>query len=244
MGKPIGPAVPRSAAVIVELRNRIFAGEYSAGFHLQEIPLARILGVSRTPIREALATLAKEGLLEPGPKRGYKVRTFTIQEVVSAYLVRATLEGLAVRLLAERGVDSETTSRLQACLVEGDDMLAKGLSQGDQPAWLEMNNTLHTTIVQATGNAMLADFVEQSHRVPLASSRHVHWYRFDEQNFALARRAHEAHHDIVDAILKRESARGEALMREHIHFSQRLIEQHFSERAIGFDVRYNEIGMA
>ena len=237
MATPIAPAVPRSAAVIIELRNRIFTGEYSAGFHLQEIPLAEALGVSRTPIREALATLAKEGLLEPGPKRGYKVRTFTIQEVVSAYLVRATLEGLAVRLLAERGADPETMSKLDACLREGDAMLAKGLGHADQPAWLEMNNIFHTTIVRATGNSMLADFVEQSHRVPLASSRHVHWYRFDEQNFALARRAHEAHHDIVDAIRKRESARGEALMREHIYFSQRLIEQHFSERSIGFDVR-------
>jgi GntR family transcriptional regulator of vanillate catabolism len=229
------PMVSRSEAVIIELRNKILAGEFSAGFHLQEVALAEALGVSRTPIREALATLAKEGLLAPGPKRGYKVRTFTIDEVVSAYEVRATLEGLAVRLLAERGVGRDVEAELRSCLELGDRMLARRLSESDQAAWLEMNNTFHTTIVRATGNAMLADFVNQSHQVPLASSRHVHWYRFDEENFSLARRAHEAHHDIVEAIAQRASARGEALMREHIYFSQRLIQQHFQERLVGFD---------
>ena len=230
------PVVTRSEAVIIEVRNRILSGELGAGLHLQEIPLANELGVSRTPIREALATLAKEGLLEPGPKRGYKVRTFTLDEVVAAYEVRATLEGLAVRLVAERGIGHGQRARLEDCLSAGDRMLANKLSESDQPAWLEMNNAFHTTLVVAADNAMLADFVEQSHRVPLASSRHVHWYRFDEENFALARRAHEAHHDIVEAILRRASTRAEALMREHIYFSQRLIQQHFSRRALGFDV--------
>jgi hypothetical protein len=56
-----------------------------------------------------------------------------------------------------------------------------------------MNNTSHTT---ATQNEMLLSFVVRSHRVPLAGSRHVHWYQFGQGNFAIARRAHEAHHEI------------------------------------------------
>ena len=87
----------RSESVVVELRDMIMRGEFVAGFHLQEVPLAERMGVSRTPIREALNMLAKEGLLEPGPKRGYKIRTFTIGEIVEAYEVRATLEGMACR---------------------------------------------------------------------------------------------------------------------------------------------------
>jgi GntR family transcriptional regulator, vanillate catabolism transcriptional regulator len=229
--------VQRSETVVVDLRDRILRGEFPAGFHLQEIPLADMLGVSRTPIREALTTLSHEGLLEPGPKRGFKVRTFTLQEVIDAYEVRANLEGLAARLLAERKLSSDISDRLERCLDVGDRMLAKGLGHRDQVAWLEMNNTFHTTLVTATNNRMLVRFVEQSHRVPLASSRHVHWYKFDVENFELAKRAHQAHHEVYEAISKGQAVRAEALMREHIYFSQRLITEHVRERLVGFDTR-------
>jgi GntR family transcriptional regulator of vanillate catabolism len=84
---------------------------------------------------------------------------------------------------------------------------------------------------------MLVGFVEQSQRVPLASARHVHWYRFDEENFELAKRAHQAHHEICDALFKGQAVRAEALMREHIYFSQRLIAEHVRERLVGFDTQ-------
>ncbi|MGD9922885.1 MAG: GntR family transcriptional regulator [Pseudorhodoplanes sp.] len=228
-------AVSRSEAVVVEIRNRILNGAFEPGFHLQEIPLAKALGVSRTPIREALGILSKEGLLEPGPKRGYKIRTFTLKEVMDAYDVRADLEGLAARILAERGLTSDEATSIEDCLKLGDDLLKKGLNERDQPAWLEMNNTFHTILVRATDNAMLVNFVEQSHRVPLASSRHVHWYSLDKSTFTIARRAHDAHHDIYRAIRSRQSVSAEALMREHIYFSKRLISEHVGEAFLGFD---------
>jgi GntR family transcriptional regulator, vanillate catabolism transcriptional regulator len=229
------PAPSRSQSVLIELRNRILAGGFPAGLHLQEIPLAQSLGVSRTPIREALTTLAHEGLLAPGPKRGYKIRTFTIDEVVDAYEVRANLEGLAARLLAERGVPAEAAAVFERCLELGDRLLRKGLTARDQIQWLEMNNTIHTTLVKATGNTMLENFVEQSHRVPLASSRHVHWYNFDEDNFESARQAHRAHHEVYEAIFAKQSGRAEALMREHVYFSRRMMLQHVRETLVGFD---------
>jgi GntR family transcriptional regulator of vanillate catabolism len=231
------PVVSRSEEVVIELRNKILRGDFPAGFHLQEIPLANALGVSRTPIREALTTLAHEGLLAPGPKRGFKIRTFTLDEVIDAYEVRANLEGLAARLLAERGLTPDVADRLHQCLLSGDRLLKNGLSQRDQMPWLEMNNAFHTTLVEATRNRMLVGFVEQSQRVPLASARHVHWYRFDEENFELAKRAHQAHHEICDALFKGQAVRAEALMREHIYFSQRLIAEHVRERLVGFDTQ-------
>jgi GntR family transcriptional regulator of vanillate catabolism len=228
--------------VVVRLRNRILAGEFPAGFHLQEVPLGEKMGVSRTPIREALAMLAKEGLLEPGPKRGYKIRTFSVDEILQAYDVRATLEGMACRLLAERGLPPDTVEKLQACLELGDRMLERGsFSEREQDPWLEMNNTFHTSLVHGSQNAMLVSFVEQSHRVPLSSARHVHWYKLDRNNFELAKRAHRDHHEIIEAILRRQSARAEARMREHIYFSQELVRQHFQDQKVGFDtvVRLN-----
>jgi GntR family transcriptional regulator of vanillate catabolism len=227
-------APSRGEAVVTALRDKILRGEFAPGFHLQEIPLAGMLGVSRTPIREALGILAQEGLLEVGPKRGYKVRTFTLKEVVDAYDIRANLEGLAARVLAERGLDAKVAQQLQACLDAGDRMLSKGLDERDQAAWLEMNNTFHTTLVTATQNEMLLSFVVLSHRVPLAGSRHVHWYQFDQENFAIARRAHEAHHEIYLAIRDRQAVSAESLMREHIYFSKRLIIEHVGDQTLGF----------
>ena len=226
----------RSESVVVELRDMIMRGEFAAGFHLQEVPLAERMGVSRTPIREALNMLAKEGLLEPGPKRGYKIRTFTIGEIVEAYEVRATLEGTACRLLAETGLPEDVVARLQDSLEFGDRLIGRGMfTSAEHDPWLEMNNTIHSLLVSATRNAMLAQCVEQTQRVPLASARHVHWYRFDKENYELARSAHRDHHGIVDAILRRQAGRAEARMREHIHFSQELVREHFKNQAVGFD---------
>jgi len=226
----------RSESVVVELRDMIMRGEFAAGFHLQEVPLAERMGVSRTPIREALNMLAKEGLLEPGPKRGYKIRTFTIAEIVEAYEVRATLEGMACRLLAETGLPEEVAAKLQDCLAFGDGLIGRGMfSPAEHDPWLEMNNTIHSLLVTASRNAMLVQCVEQTQRVPLASARHVHWYRFDKENYELARSAHRDHHAIVDAILHRQAGRAEARMREHIHFSQELVREHFKNQTVGFD---------
>lgn len=226
----------RSESVVVRLRNMILAGQFPAGFHLQEVPLAEQMGVSRTPIREAMTMLAKEGLLEPGPKRGYKIRTFSIADILEAYEVRGVLEGLVCRLLAERGLAESEIRKLRDCLDLGDQMLERGMfGDADQEPWLEMNNTFHSTLVSAAGNSMLRSFVEQSQRVPMSSARHVHWYKLDKKNFELARRAHQDHHEIVDAIVKRQSARAEARMREHIYFSQQLINEQFKHQDVGFD---------
>lgn len=223
--------ISRAEQVSIEIRDRILRGEFEPGFHLQEIPLAESLGVSRTPVHEALVTLAQEGLLEPGPKRGFKVRVFTADDIRNAYDVRAILEGLAARLVAERDLSNDVQKSLQHYLRMGDQMLLRGaFTRNDQDEWLEMNNGFHMTIVRAANNPMLASFVEAAHQVPLASARHVHWYRYDRDNFELAKRAHQAHHEIYDALSNREASSAEALMREHITFSRRLLVRHLSER--------------
>lgn len=224
----------RSESVLTRLREMILAGAFEGGFHLQEIPLAEQMGVSRTPIREALVTLAREGLLEPGPKRGYKIRMFELEDIVNAYEVRATLEGMACRVLAERGLSKSLQEALAACLDSGDEMLRQNGSsfQLDHVAWLDMNNTFHTLLVSGTGNRMLQGFAEQSQTVPLASARQVHWYRTKQENYGLATRAHQQHREIVDAILRRQAGRAEARMREHIYSSQELMREYF-KRNVG-----------
>jgi GntR family transcriptional regulator of vanillate catabolism len=229
-------AISRSEAVTVALRNMITRGEFAAGIHLQETPLALRMGVSRTPIREALATLAKEGLLEPGPRRGYKVRTFAITEVIDAYEMRATLEGAACRLLAEHGLPEKTIRELRDLLDCGDQLLERGrFTPVEHAPWAEMNTALHGLLVGATGNALLEGFVQQTFHVPLAGPRDVHWYRLDQENFAVVQQAHRDHHEIFDAIVKRQSGRAEARMREHIYLSRDLVRARFRQQTVGFD---------
>jgi GntR family transcriptional regulator of vanillate catabolism len=180
--------------------------------------------------------LSKEGLLEPGPKRGYKIRSFTIEEIVDAYEMRATLEGTACRLLAERGLSEEMVGRSRELLDFGDLMLERGnFTSVELQPWSEMNHEFHAMLIDAAANSMLKNFVEQTHQVPLSGPRHVHWYRFDSENFELARHAHRDHHEVFNAIVRRQGSRAEARMREHIYFSLDLVRQHFRNQTVGFD---------
>jgi len=105
------------------LRELILTGELAAGARIAELALVELLGVSRTPIRAALMRLEQEGLLEGLPSGGYAVRTFSEREVADAIELRGTLEGLAARLAAERGVPARALAQARACLDEIDRVL-------------------------------------------------------------------------------------------------------------------------
>lgn len=195
-----------------DLRDRILCGRIAPGTHLQEIPLAQELGVSRTPVRAALATLASEGLLEYAPKRGYTVRGFSLAEVAAAHEVRANLEGMACRYAAERGLSAADCREMERILAIGDAIIARGrLREEDREAWTEMNDLFHSRIIELAENRLLADLVDRTCRVPLASSRVIHWYDFDA-----LRGSHQLHHRIYRYIRERRVVNAEALMREHI----------------------------
>jgi GntR family transcriptional regulator of vanillate catabolism len=210
-----------------DIRDRILRGGFAAGTHLQEIPLAEALGVSRTPVRAALATLASEGLLDYAPKRGYTVRQFTIDEVAAAHEVRANLEGMACRFAAERGLDDEAARELERILAIGDAILAKGrLVEADREPWTEMNDLLHSRIIELAGNRLLADLVDRTCRVPLASARVIHWYDYE-----LLKGSHQLHHRIYRYIRQRRAVDAEALMREHIYQGIDQIRRRVDPRA-------------
>ncbi len=226
----------RSEEVTRVLREMITQGDFPAGFHLQEIPLAEKMGVSRTPIREALATLAKEGLLEPGPKRGYKIRTFTIKEIVDAYEMRASLEGTACRLLAETGLSGSAIGEIRDILDFGDQILkAEGFSSKDHDRWGEMNAAFHLRLVEATGNTLLKTLIDYVYRVPLTGPWDAHWYRTEQENFFVAQRSHLDHHEIFSAIVARQSTRAEGRMREHIYNALDQVRKRYRNQTIGFD---------
>lgn len=216
-----------SQTVTETLRNWVLQGMLRPGERLEEVPLAERLGVSRTPVRAALAALGSDGLLEHQPKRGYTVRVYTFEEIMGAYEVRAVLEGLACRKAAQKGLDEEAFRTLRACLAKGDAILsAKVLRPEDHKPYQQMNVDLHNTILEAAGNSWVMRFATQSQTLPFASDRIMLWDDYD-----IIQRSHGDHHRIVEAVAGGDAARAETLMREHVYYAGVILMKNYERLA-------------
>ncbi len=205
-------ASTRSESIIETLRSALLSGDFAQGERLHEVRLTEKLGVSRTPVRAALQKLASEGLLDYAPNRGYSVRTFPVGEIVSAYEVRAVLEGLAARLTAERGLSEQERATLEQTLRDGDALLSTELLTNEhRSAYSAMNATFHETIHSVAGSRILTDMIHLCQQMPVSSPRNV--VAFEQRD---VRRRHDDHHRIFEAILSREPWRAEMLMRDHV----------------------------
>lgn len=214
---PIKPDSPDTTSVVATLRQLIVSGRLSAGERVAEIPVADRLGVSRTPVRLAFRSLEQEGLLEKAGKRGFVVRRFSEADVRTAIEVRGTLEGLAARHLAERGMDPGVRAVLAASIAEGRDVLAKGhLVFDDIARWSRLNQHFHDGIVQAHVSHVIADAIARNNHLPFASADSI---ALDPDSlpaeYEKLRIAQIQHQLVFDALEQRESARVEMLMREH-----------------------------
>ena len=202
---------------IVRIREMILRGELNAGERVAEAPLAELLGMSRTPVRQALPVLAQEGLLAEHETRGYVVRGFTTADILDAIDLRGVLEGLAARRVAERGASRALLQGLRECLAEGDQILAEGhVADKAEALYVDMNVRFHQLIMLECGSAIIRQALERNARIPFAGPQAV---AFDKtsvdgmhDNMAYA---HRQHHFIVSALERGEGARVEALMREH-----------------------------
>src|SRR5437588_11578123 len=106
----------RALSVTDRIREAGLNGSVAAGERLNEVRLSRTLAVSRTPVRAALQALAGEGLLDYAPNRGFTVREFPLDAIVDAYEIRASLEGVAARFAAERGLSEDEKVVIESSL--------------------------------------------------------------------------------------------------------------------------------
>ena len=199
------------------LRELILTGELAAGARIAELALVELLGVSRTPIRAALMRLEQEGLLEALPSGGYAVRTFSEREVADAIELRGTLEGLAARIAAERGVSPRALAQARACLDEIDQVLLDAsLSDEMFSDYVRLNAEFHRLLADLPGSGVLAREIERAGSLPFASPS---GFVGVQVHNALARDmlvvAQHQHRQVLDAIERREAGRAESLMREH-----------------------------
>lgn len=202
----------RSLSVMDELREAILNGDYEAGRRLNEVHISQALDVSRTPVRSALQALAGEGLLDYAPNRGFTVRAFQLNEIVDAYDIRATLEGVAARFAAQRGLKVHEKSMIERSLEDGDKLLQRGsFISGDLSAYRIVNGNFHDAILSAARNRMLGEMIRICHRVPVSSSRNIVAFEYHD-----VRRRHDDHHRIYDAVIARDPLQAEMLMRTHV----------------------------
>jgi GntR family transcriptional regulator of vanillate catabolism len=210
---------------IVRVREMILRGELVPGQRVAEAPVAEQLGMSRTPVRQALPLLAQEGLLTEHGTRGYVVRAFTARDVLDAIDIRGVLEGLAARRVAEHGATKPFLRKLRAVLHDGDAVLAnQRMEESDEANYAEMNGRFHALILEEAGSRILSEALERNSRVPFAGPQAIAFDRTNtEGNFAVMQYAHRQHHVIVAAIERGESGRVEALMREHANAAKQSI---------------------
>lgn len=205
------------------LRELILAGELPSGARIAELAIVERLGVSRTPIRAALMRLEQEGLLEALPNGGYAVRTFSEGDVGDAIELRGTIEGLAARLAAERGVPAAVLRSARECLEQIDAVLGRpALDEDAFTRYVGLNETFHNLLSDMAGSRLVARELERVVRLPFASpSAFVVLQANSPEARDMLIVAQDQHRQVLDAIEGREGARAESIMREHARIARR-----------------------
>jgi GntR family transcriptional regulator of vanillate catabolism len=219
----------RSQTVRAQLRLRelIVGGELAPGSRIAELAMVERLGMSRTPIRMALVRLQEEGLLESLPSGGFTVRDFSEGDIRDAIELRGTLEGLAARFAAERGVGAAVLADMRDCLDRIDAVLAPPLlSDAAFAVYAEQNARFHALLSEMGDSPLLTRQIERTATLPFASpNAFVIVQRNDGPERDRLLVAQAQHRAAVQAIVQREGARAEALMREHArHAHQNLAD--------------------
>lgn len=137
--------------VATRVRDMIIEGRLAPGQRVNEVALGQLLGVSRTPLREAIKTLASEGLVEMVPARGAVVRTLTLKDLADSLAVLKALEQVAARQICAEAPEAALAelAGLHAAMMER-------YGARDRLAYFKLNQEIHSAIARLSGNAVLA----------------------------------------------------------------------------------------
>jgi GntR family transcriptional regulator of vanillate catabolism len=222
----------QSLKALMGIRELVFSGEVGPGVRLSEVTLSGRLGISRTPIRAALAQLDQEGVVETIPSGGYTVRGFTQVDVADAIELRGALEGMAARLAAERGVPPARLQAMQALLAELDLLVAEP-ERIDFEAYIQRNGEFHEQLHTLCGSETIRRELERVMRQPFAGPNAFITAQAEmpeiRASLVVAQAQHRA---IVDAIRLREGARAEALAREHARLARTNLDVMIEDRRL------------
>ena len=191
--------------VFQQLKNSILAGEFENGAELREIALAKKLGVSRTPVREALRQLEQEELVEIYPNRGAYVKGITYKDVEDIFRIRARLEGLCAEM-AVSSITHEQLDKLDEII-----LLSKFYEEKkDMEHLLKMDSQFHEVLFESCGSKMLEHQLKDYHQyVQKARLRSL-------KRQERAKKSTQEHEEILLAIKDRDAKRADELATRHI----------------------------
>ena len=188
------------------LKSDIFSGHFKPGERLTEEHLAKTLGVSRTPVREALHRLASEGLIQPLESRGFCVARDSREELEDLFDIRAALEGYAIRLICDR-ISEQTIEELNGYIQKAQDALNRKKLDEIFKYNTQFHDTLHGVIAGKT----------RFHNLIADIRKYVLRYRKDTLYYLEgAKRTIDGHRKILLAISLKDPDLCERLIRQHI----------------------------
>jgi DNA-binding GntR family transcriptional regulator len=211
--QPILAAERAGNLIAHEIRRAIIEGRIEPGEVLREEQLARELGTSRTPVREALIELRNEGLVEAQQTRRAVVRAYTAEELHDIYGLRAALEAHAGRLAAERATPA-TVAELAASIERFHELAAA--PPEDVNGLVTENLVFHGVIADATGVPRLKKMIDQVMVIP---KRYRAYAAYVPEHRATVERDHAA---IAAAIRDRDGIAAARLMDEHVRWTGRI----------------------
>lgn len=192
-------------AVLNQVRDMIIEGQLTPGSRINEGQLGASLGVSRTPLREAIKTLASEGLVEIIPAKGAIVRRFTEKDIREILEVLKALEQSAARLACVRASDADI-AKIRAL----HEAMLGFYKARNRMSYFKLNQAIHSALVQAAGNAMLA----QTHETLQARIKRIRFVGHEgPDRWAAAVAEHE---EMIVALEARDAARLEEVVGRHL----------------------------
>ena len=197
--------LPLRDVVFNTLREAILKGELQPGERLMELQLASKLGVSRTPIREAIRMLEQEGLAVTMPRKGAEVARMTLKDMEDVLEVREALDELAARIACAK-INDEQLENLKSIR----DEFKKSLDSGDVKKIAEEDVRFHDAIYEATDNAKL---IALTNNIREQMYRHRVEYLKDQNNYPILIAEHDA---IVNALEQRDKEMVTAEMHTHV----------------------------
>ena len=201
-------STPQGNAAYLRLLAELREGRLNPGDRLRETELADRLGVSRTPVREAIRQLEADGIVTHIPRQGAAIRTLDYAEVMELYEMRAVLEGTAARLAARAASEIEIEELI--------DMNQQMATLGNAPQAFILNRQFHVALFDAAKNRFLARSMHAL-QMALLILGPTTLTKPDR-----ARQAVEEHSGVLDAIKARDGVQAEAAMRAHIEAAQRV----------------------
>lgn len=206
---------PLREIVYEELKRQILVGEIPPGSRMMEVELADDMGVSRTPVREAIRKLEKEGLVTIEPRRGAYASDISIKDIEDVLEVRQDLEGMAAALAALKATDAQKEELRQAT-----EEYRKAVETGNVKEIIKRDEAFHKIIVSCSDNNTLINLVSQIQELALRF-RYLYYDDFTRFNSQPTE-----HKEIIDAIISGDSERARQAADEHImHLKQFVIQE-------------------